>query len=205
MLFSGLKVTLLISILGILIGFAIGAIAGFGLQAKNKIVKTIAGVYIWIIRGTPLIVQALYVYFVIPEILRTDLEPITCGVIVISLNSGAFIAEIVRGALEGIDIGQKEAGVSLGLTNTQTLIHVIVPPAFRSMLPALFNQFIISVKDTSLLSVITAKEITHNISIYASRSFKTIEAYTTGALFYLALISLMIIIQKQVERKVNKR
>jgi glutamine transport system permease protein len=188
-----------------LIGFAIGAIAGFGLQAKNKIVKTIAGVYIWIIRGTPLIVQALYVYFVIPEILRTDLEPITCGVIVISLNSGAFIAEIVRGALEGIDIGQKEAGVSLGLTNTQTLIHVIVPPAFRSMLPALFNQFIISVKDTSLLSVITAKEITHNISIYASRSFKTIEAYTTGALFYLALISLMIIIQKQVERKVNKR
>jgi glutamine transport system permease protein len=205
MLFEGLKVTLLISILGILIGFAIGAIAGFGLQAKNKIAKVIAGIYIWIIRGTPLIVQALYVYFVIPEILGMNLEAITCGIIVISLNSGAFIAEIVRGALEGIDGGQKEAGLSLGLTNAQTLWHVIVPPAFRSMIPALFNQFIISVKDTSLLSVITVKEITQHISVYASRSFKTIESYTTGALFYLALISLLIILQKQVERKINKR
>lgn len=205
MLFEGLKVTLLISIVGILIGFAIGAIAGFGLQAKNKIAKVIAGIYIWIIRGTPLIVQAFYVYFVIPELLGTDLEAITCGIIVISLNSGAFIAEIVRGALEGIDGGQKEAGLSLGLTNAQTLWHVIVPPAFRSMIPALFNQFIISVKDTSLLSVITVKEITQHISVYASRSFKTIESYTTGALFYLALISLLIILQKQVERKINKR
>ncbi len=205
MLFSGLKVTLLISVIGILIGFAIGAITGFGLQANNRIAKTMAGVYIWIIRGTPLIVQALYVYFVIPKILRVDLDSLICGIIVISLNSGAFIAEIVRGALQGIDAGQKEAGVSLGLTNSQTLWHVIVPPAFRSMVPALFNQFIISVKDTSLLSVITVKEITHNISIYASRSFKTIEAYTTGALFYLALISLLIILQKQVERKINKR
>lgn len=205
MLFSGLKVTLIISILGILFGFAIGAVTGFALQSKNKVAKGIAGVYIWIIRGTPLIVQALYVYFVIPELLNMDLKSITCGVIVISLNSGAFIAEIVRGALEGIDVGQKEAGVSLGLTNMQTLIHVIVPPAFRSMIPALFNQFIITVKDTSLLSVITVKEITQHISIYASRSFKTIEAYTTGALFYLALISLMIVIQKQVERKINKR
>jgi amine acid ABC transporter, permease protein, 3-TM region, His/Glu/Gln/Arg/opine family len=205
MLFSGLKVTLLISVIGILIGFAIGAITGFGLQAKNRIAKTMAGVYIWIIRGTPLIVQALYVYFVIPKIFRIDLDSIICGIIVISLNSGAFIAEIVRGALQGIDAGQKEAGVSLGLTNSQTMWHVIVPPAFRSMVPALFNQFIISVKDTSLLSVITVKEITHNISIYASRSFKTIEAYTTGALFYLALISLLIILQKQVERKINKR
>lgn len=205
MLFEGLKVTLAISILGILIGFAIGSVAGFSLQSKNAVAKKIAGVYIWIIRGTPLIVQALYVYFVIPELMNTDLEAFTCGVIVISMNSGAFIAEIVRGALEGIDIGQKEAGMSLGLTNTQTLWHVIVPPAFRSMIPALFNQFIISVKDTSLLSVITVNEITHNISIYASRSFKTIEAYTTGAVFYLVLISAMIILQKQVERKINRR
>lgn len=202
MLFKGLRVTLLVAVLGILFGFILGAIAGFSLECNKKILKFLANIYIWIIRGTPLIVQALYVYFVIPKITGIDLSSIVAGVIVISLNSGAFIAEIVRGALDEIDPGQKEAGLSLGLTAAQTMIHIIVPPAFRSMLPALFNQFIISVKDTALLSVIVVNEITKQIQNYAALSFKTIEAYTTGAIFYLFLISVLIIIQKQVERKV---
>lgn len=202
MLFNGLRVTLLVAVLGILFGFLLGAIAGFSLEGNKKVLKFLANIYIWIIRGTPLIVQALYVYFVIPKITGIDLSSIVAGVIVISLNSGAFIAEIVRGALDEIDPGQKEAGLSLGLTATQTMMHIIVPPAFRSMLPALFNQFIISVKDTALLSVIVVNEITKQIQNYAALSFKTIEAYTTGAIFYLFLISVLIIIQKQVERKV---
>ncbi len=202
MLFKGLRVTLLVAVLGILFGFLLGAIAGFSLEGNKKVLKFLANIYIWIIRGTPLIVQALYVYFVIPKITGIDLSSIVAGVIVISLNSGAFIAEIVRGALDEIDPGQKEAGLSLGLTATQTMMHIIVPPAFRSMLPALFNQFIISVKDTALLSVIVVNEITKQIQNYAALSFKTIEAYTTGAIFYLFLISVLIIIQKQVERKV---
>ena len=202
MLFKGLRVTLLVAVLGILFGFLLGAIAGFSLEGNKKVLKFLANIYIWIIRGTPLIVQALYVYFVIPKITGIDLSSIVAGVIVISLNSGAFIAEIVRGALDEIDPGQKEAGLSLGLTATQTMMYIIVPPAFRSMLPALFNQFIISVKDTALLSVIVVNEITKQIQNYAALSFKTIEAYTTGAIFYLFLISVLIIIQKQVERKV---
>lgn len=218
MLFRGLKLTLYVSFLGIVFGFLLGSATGIALQSKNKVAKAVAGVYIWIIRGTPLIVQALYVYFVIPKLLtilfenlgliantRIDLSSVTCGVIVISLNSGAFIAEIVRGALIGIDNGQREAGLSLGLKSSQTFWHLIVPPAFRSMIPALFNQFIIAVKDTSLLSVIMVNEITKNIQVYASRSYDTIEAYTTGAVFYLAIISLLIILQKQIERKINKR
>ncbi len=203
MLFRGLKVTLLVAISGILLGFILGAVSGFALISKNRIAKAIANAYIWIIRGTPLIVQALYVYFVIPKIIGIDLLPNIAGITVITLNSGAFIAEIVRGALEGIDPGQREAGLSLGLTSSQTLWHIIVPPAFRSMLPALFNQFIISVKDTALLSVIVVNEITKQIQNYAALSFKTIEAYTTGAVFYLILISILIIIQKQVERKIK--
>lgn len=202
MLFKGLKITLLVAVLGILFGFILGAIAGFCLECNKKILKSLANIYIWIIRGTPLIVQALYVYFVIPKITGIDFTSNVAGIIVISLNSGAFIAEIVRGALDGIDPGQKEAGLSLGLTNSQTLFHIIVPPAFKSMLPALFNQFIISVKDTALLSVIIVNEITKQIQNYAALSFKTIEAYTTGAIFYLFLISILIIIQKQVEKKV---
>jgi glutamine transport system permease protein len=201
MLFRGLKVTLYIAILGILFGFLIGSLSGYALQGKNKVTKAIANVYIWVIRGTPLIVQALYVYFVVPKLIHIDLSSNTAGIIVISLNSGAFISEIVRGALQGIDPGQKEAGLSLGLTQFQTLWHVIVPPAFKAMLPALFNQFIISVKDTALLSIIVVNEITKQLMNYQAITFNTIPTYTTGALFYLAIISILIIIQKQVEKK----
>jgi len=204
MLFRGLKVTLYVSVFGIIFGFIIGSLSGFALQCNNKIAKTIANVYIWIIRGTPLIVQALYVYFVITKFIGVDLSSNTCGILVITLNSGAFIAEIVRGALEGIDPGQKEAGMSLGLTSTQTLFHLIIPPAFRSMIPALFNQFIISVKDTAILSIIIVNEITKQIQNYAALSFKTIPAYTTGAVFYLFIISILMLLQKQVERKIMR-
>lgn len=204
MLFTGLKVTILIAIVGILLGFLFGTVAGFALESKIKIFKGIANVYIWVIRGTPLIVQALYVYYVIPKLLGIDLSSNISGILVISLNSGAFIAEIVRGALNGIDPGQREAGLSLGLTSAQTTWHIIVPPAFRSILPALFNQFIISVKDTALLSVIVVNEITHQAQNYASLSYKTIPTYTTLAVFYLVLISILIIAQKMVERKIMR-
>ena len=203
MLFRGLKVTIDVAVAGSLLGTLLGAITGFALQTRSRIARGIAGVYIWIIRATPLIVQALYVYFVIPKLTGIDLSSNTAGIIVITINSGAFIAEIVRGSLEGIDPGQKEAGLSLGLTPMQTMIHLIIPPAFRSMLPALFNQFIISVKDTALLSVIVVNEITKQIQNYAAISFKTIQAYTTGAIFYVVLISILIILQKHVVRKIR--
>ncbi len=204
MLFTGLKVTILIAIVGILFGFLLGTLAGFALESKIKFFKGIANVYIWVIRGTPLIVQALYIYYVIPKLFGMDLSSNFSGILVISLNSGAFIAEIVRGALNGIDPGQREAGLSLGLTQSQTTWHIIVPPAFRSILPALFNQFIISVKDTALLSVIVVNEITHQAQNYASLSYKTIPTYTTLAVFYLILISILIVAQKMVERKIMR-
>lgn len=203
MLLDGLKLTLLIAIVGILIGTVLGSICGYLLQSKFKTGKLIAEVYIWIIRATPLMVQALYVYFVIPGLLDIDLPHTTVGIMVIALNSGAFISEIVKGALMGIDPGQKEAGMSLGLTNAQTMIHIIIPPAFKIALPALFNQFIISVKDTALLSVIAVNEVTHQAQAYAALSFKTIETYTVLALFYLVIISILIIVQKQLEKKMR--
>lgn len=204
-LFRGLKLTIIIAVVGIFFGFIIGCLSGYALQAKNKFTKIIAEIYIWIIRGTPIVVQALYVYFVLPKLIGIDFSSILAGCIVISLNSGAFISEIVRGALESIDYGQKEAGLSLGLTNTQVLFHVIVPPAFRLMIPALFNQFIISVKDTSLLSIIVVNETTHEAQAYAALSFRTIETYTTLALFYLILISVLILLQKYIEKRLKTK
>lgn len=203
MLFEGLKLTLLIAIVGIAIGTVIGSLCGYALQTNNKLAKAVASVYIWIMRATPLMVQALYGYYVIPKLIGIDLKSTTVGIMVIALNSGAFISEIVKGALLGIDPGQKEAALSLGLTNAQTMIHVIIPPAFKTALPALFNQFIISVKDTALLSVIAVNEITHMGQNYAALSFKMIPTYTTIAAFYLVLLSVLIIVQKQVEKKMR--
>lgn len=204
-LLNGLGMTFYIALVGILIGIVIGSVCGFILQSKLWILKLVANAYIWIIRATPLMVQALYGYFVIPKLLGMDLSATTVGIMVIALNSGAFMSEIIKGALMGIDPGQKEAASSLGLSSVQTMIHVIIPPAFKVALPGLFNQFIISVKDTALLSCITVNELTHQAQNYASLSFNMIPTYTVLALFYLVIISLLIILQKWVEKKMKMR
>lgn len=203
MLFQGLKLTFLIAVVGILTGTIIGSLCGYALQGNNKIAKVIAEVYIWIMRATPLMVQALYGYYVIPKLFGINLPSTTVGIMVIALNSGAFISEIVKGALLGIDPGQREAGMSLGLSNAQTMIHIIIPPAFKTALPALFNQFIISVKDTALLSIIAVSETTHMAQNYAALSFNMIPTYTTLAIFYLAILSVLIIAQKKIEKKMG--
>lgn len=203
MLFSGIKVTFYIAVIGILCGIVIASVCGFILQSKLKVLKVIAEAYIWIIRATPLMVQALYVYFVIPKMIGLDFPATTVGIIVIALNSGAFMSEIIKGALQSIDPGQKEAAASLGLSGFQTMLHVVIPPAFKIALPGLFNQFIISVKDTALLSVITVNEATHQAQNYAALSFQTIPTYTVLAAFYLVIISILIILQKWVEKKMG--
>lgn len=210
MLFRGLKLTMLIAIVGILLGFVLGSISGYALQCKNKVARTIANVYIWIIRGTPLVVQALYIYFAVPALItlitkeRFTIDSTIAGIIVITLNAGAFISAIVKGALEGVDIGQKEAGMALGLTKGQILLHIVIPPAFKSMIPGLFNQFIISVKDTALLSIISVNDITRQTQNYVARTYNTLPAYTTCAVFYLILLSVLMVLQKLVENKIKR-
>lgn len=210
MLFRGLKVTMQIAVIGILLGFVLGSFSGYALQCQNKIARGIANIYIWIIRGTPLVVQALYVYFAIPALVtlitgeRFIISSTLAGIIVITLNAGAFISAIVKGALEGVDIGQKEAGCALGLTKGQILLHIIIPPAFKSMIPGLFNQFIISVKDTALLSMISVNDITRQTQNYVARTYNTLPAYTACAVFYLILLSVLMILQKVVENRIKK-
>ena len=210
MLFRGLKLTMLIAVVGILLGFVLGSISGYALQCKNKVARTIANVYIWIIRGTPLVVQALYVFFAVPALVtmitkeRFTIDRTVAGIIVITLNAGAFISAIVKGALEGVDIGQKEAGMALGLTKGQILLHIVIPPAFKSMIPGLFNQFIISVKDTALLSIISVNDITRQTQNYVARTYNTLPAYTACAVFYLLLLSLLMVLQKFVENRIKR-
>ena len=210
MLLRGLQVTMKIAVIGILLGFLLGSLSGYALQSKNKVALAVANVYVWIIRGTPIVVQALYVYFVVPALIslakgeQFTLDPNVAGILVITLNAGAFISAIVKGALESVDVGQKEAGMALGLTKRQILWHIVIPPAFRSMIPALFNQFIISVKDTAMLSIISVNEITRQTQNYVARTYNTIPAYTMCALFYLLILSVLMVLQKFVEGKIRK-
>lgn len=210
MLFRGLGVTMQIAIIGILLGFCLGSVSGYALQSKNKIARGIANLYIWIIRGTPLVVQALYVYFAVPALVtavtgnRFTIDSVVAGTICITLNAGAFISAIVKGALEGVDVGQKEAGCALGLTKGQIMWHIVIPPAFKSMIPGLFNQFIISVKDTALLSMIAVNDITRQTQNYVARTYNTLPAYTACAVFYLVLLSILMILQRVVESRIKK-
>ena len=156
----GLFWTLAISVSSIIIGYIVGLITGFVRARQIKILQTISAVYVWLIRSTPILVQALYIYFVFPKIFGIRLGHEAAGILCVSLNAGAYISEIVRGAILEVPRGQWEAGLSLGMTKLQVVLKLILPLAFRSMLPALGNQFIITVKDTSILTIIGVAEMT---------------------------------------------
>ncbi|TMZ50027.1 amino acid ABC transporter permease, partial [Klebsiella pneumoniae] len=158
-LMTGLYYTLIISVVGLLFGYVLGAVFGLGRISTNKLLYGIATVYVEVIRGTPILVQAIWIYFALPLIIQYTLDPVVAGIIVIAINSGAYIAEIVRGAVQSIEKGQMEAGRSLGLSHGQTMRYIIWPQAFKRMIPPMGNQFIISIKDTSLLSVILVPEL----------------------------------------------
>jgi len=202
-LLQGLKYTVLIAIIGILLGFLIGVIIGLGRLSKNKILFGLSTVYVEMIRGTPIMVQALYIYFALPMMIGTKIDPLVAGITTIAINAGAYIAEIVRGAIQGIDRGQLEAGRSLGLTHFQTMLRIIWPQAFRRMIPPLGNQFIISLKDTSLLTVIGVGELTRQGTIVVSSNFRAVEVYTTVAILYLVLTLSISLGLRFIERRLH--
>lgn len=202
-LLKGLKMTMLIAVSGIFLGFVIGLLVGLARSGKNRVIYRIAGVYVAIIRGTPLMVQALYLYFAIPMMLDFELPALSAGIIAIGLNSGAYISEIVRGAIQSIDIGQHEAGECLGLGKFQIMTSIILPQALKIMLPSLCNQFIISVKDTSLLTVIGVAEMTHQATQAVSQTFRTVEIYTSLALMYFILNTILSFLLSKLERRMK--
>ena len=195
-LMKGLKITMLIAVVGILMGFIIGLLVGLIRAGKHNVLYRI-------IRGTPLMVQALYLYFAIPMLFQFDVSALTAGIAAIGLNSGAYIAEIVRGAIQSIDAGQNEAGVCLGLSKFQITTSIILPQALKIMLPSLCNQFIISVKDTSILTVIGVAEMTHQATQAVSSTFRTVEIYTSLALLYFVLNTILSFALSKLERRMK--
>ena len=202
-LLQGLYYTLLISVIGLIIGFILGAIFGLGRISRSKILYGISAIYVEVLRGTPVLVQAIWIYFALPLIVGFNIPSLAAGIIVIGLNSGAYIAEIVRGAVQSVEKGQMEAGRSLGLSQHLTMRYVIWPQAFKRMIPPLGNQFIISIKDTSLLSVILVPELIFQGRLIASNHLNAVEIYTTVALFYLVITLTLSKILNLMEKRLN--
>lgn len=186
-LLKGAELTVYLTVGGLFFGFILGAIFGLMKLSPSWIVRKIAGLYIETIRGTPMLVQAMFLYFGLPMAFGFRLPAMGAGVIIIAVNSGAYIAEIVRGAVQSIDTGQMEAGRSIGLNAMQTMRYIIWPQAFRRMLPPLGNQFIISLKDTSLLMIIGVGELLRTGDEIVAVNFRAFEVYLAVGLIYLSM------------------
>lgn len=203
MLIRGLKLTIEITIGGLFFGFIFGSAAGLMKISSNFFTRKIAGVYVETIRGTPMLVQAMFLYYGVPMALGVRIPPITAGIIIIAVNSGAYIAEIVRGAVQSINRGQVEAGRSIGLTSAQTMRFVVWPQALKRMIPPLGNQFIISLKDTSLLMVIGVGELMRTGQEITSVNFRAFEVYLAVACVYLVMTLSIAFAMRRIEKKLN--
>lgn len=208
LLFSGIKMTIYVALISIVIGIVLGLVACLFGMSKIKILKALSAIYVWVIRGTPMIVQAFIVYFGIPQLIQLfdpnfRLVSFTAGVITLSLNVGAYMSEIFRGGIQAVPKGQTEASRSLGLSQSQTMIKVVLPQAFKISIPSIVNQFIITVKDTSILSVIGLADIVNKGKVYVGRSYQFFATYILIAAFYLVVISILMVISKIVEKRIN--
>lgn len=202
-LLQGLEVTILIAIAGLIGGTMLGVFTAVGLNYGNWLVVAPAQAYVALIRGTPIVVQVMFIYFALPIMLGIRLSATSAAIITLIVNSGAYTAEIVRGALDGVPVGLKEAGLAMGLSFRRVLAYVIAPIAFRRALPAMGNQVVAVVKDTSIFLVIGVGELTRRGQEIMSENFRAVEIWTAVALIYLVVISLLAYSLRLVERKVR--
>lgn len=199
---AGAVTTLLLTTLSIAIGLVLGTIMGLMRLSRFRIVSTLASGYVWFFRGTPLLVQIMLIYYALPP-LGLSLDRWQAGVTALSLNSAAYIAEIVRAGVQSIELGQTEAAWALGLTRWQTVRFIILPQAFRRIIPPLGNEFILLLKDSSLVSVIALEELLRKGQLIVTRTFKAIEIYAMVAIMYLVLTTLISVLVAFTERKLR--
>lgn len=203
LLLQGLLMTLKLTTLAVLFGSLIGSIVGVAKVVPNKLIRTVASIYVDFIRGTPLLVQIFILYYGVQALIGHSVDAYTAGLIALSINSGAYIAEIVRAGIQSIDKGQTEAARSLGLTYMQSMMRIIFPQALRRIIPPLGNEYIAMLKDSSLVSVIAIEELLRVGQLLVTRTFRAFEVYIVVALLYLCLTLLISQIVKFAERRLK--
>jgi len=200
-LLEGAVSTLRLTFFSVLIGLIIGTFVGMGRLSKYKFLNIPATVYVEFIRGTPLLVQLFIIYFGLPQ-LGINLPKYPAAIVALGINSGAYVAEIVRAGIQSVPKGQYEASRSLGMTHSQTMRYIILPQAFRNILPALGNEFIAMTKDSSLASIIGVTELMRTGQIVISRTFQSFSIYGGVAVIYFAMTFTMSRIVRWIEKKV---
>ena len=213
MFLRGAGMTLLISIVGTLIGTLIGLIVGVirtipvsergAKRVFLKIVNTILSVYIEFFRGTPMIVQAMVIYYGSAAAFGIDIDRVAAGLFIVSVNTGAYMSEIVRGGIVSIDKGQFEAAQAIGMNHFQTMINVVLPQVVRNILPATGNEFVINIKDTSVLNVISVSELYFQTKSIAGNNFRYFESFFIACIMYFIMTFTVTRILRAIEKKLD--
>lgn len=209
LLLESMGSTLLLALLGLFFGCILGIIFGMMSVVKSKVANTISVIYVNLIRGVPMIVLAFFIYYGVPFGLRSlgisaVLSGLQAGTLCLALNCGAYMSEIIRAGIQAIDKGQMEAARSLGLPYWKSMCKIVLPQAIRNMIPSIVNQFIITFKDTSILSVIGFPELVNRAQNVISITFKSFQTWSIVAVMYLVVILLLQQLAKALERRLNR-
>ena len=202
--------TLLLALCGLFFACILGMFFGLLSVLKNKACRIISSIFVDVIRGVPMIVLAYFIYFGVPSGMKmmgaTDfrLSALQAGTIALAMNCGAYMAEIIRAGIQSVDKGQMEASRSLGLSYAKSMRLVILPQAIRTMVPSIINQFIITLKDTSILSVIGFPELTNMGKTIAGNTFKSLQTWASVGIMYMIVIVALSKLAKRIERRIDR-
>ncbi len=202
-LLRGAFVSIQIASLSCLIGITLGIIVGLIQSGKSKILRILVGIYITLFRGTPMLIQILFAFYVLPQ-LGITIPAFWTAVITIGLNSGAYVSQVIRAGIRSVSKGQLEAAQVLGFSTLQTTRYILLPQAIRTVIPALGNEFIILVKDSSLASVIPVVELTREGARIISVTFDALTMYTGVAVIYLIMTSILSLVFSKLEKRITK-
>lgn len=212
LLLKAMGQTLLLALCGLFFACILGLIFGLLSVVKNRACNIIATIFVDVIRGVPMIVLAYFIYFGIPYLWNTiwgfepklTLTALTAGTICLALNCGAYMAEIIRAGIQSVDKGQMEAARSLGLPYWTAMQKIILPQAIRTMIPSIINQFIITLKDTSILSIIGFPELVNTAKNVVANTFMSFQTWIIVGLMYLVVITILSRTAKAFERRLNR-
>ncbi|MBP3883650.1 MAG: amino acid ABC transporter permease [Olsenella sp.] len=203
LLLQGLGLTLQLSALSLAIAMVLGILASLMGMSKNPVLRAINKTYVAIIRGTPLLVQGFFIYFGLTGVIGIRISAFAAGTIALSLNAGGYLSEIFRGGIQAVDPGQREAARSLGLSAHQTTWRIIIPQAIRICIPSVVNQWCITIKDTSIISVIGLAELTKMGQQIIARTYQSFQVWIIVGVMYFIVIWLLTLLARVIERKVS--
>ena len=210
LLVGGFQVTVQVTVISLVIAMFLGIFTCLMNISSVRPLRGVAKFYIWLIRGTPMLVQGFYIYFAMPQLVQAvtgsqfRIDVVTASIVTLTLNAGAYTAEIFRGAIQSVDKGQMEASRSLGVSYAASMRKIILPQALRICLPSLVNQCIITLKDSTIMYALGLPEIMNQAKVYVGRTMESFATYTWVAVLFLVITSVLMLASSQLEKRMRK-